>query len=66
VGDFSELFGSDAYSDVNALLYEEPEHASSTRRHAAKRPRGAEEVLPCHRVVLRAFSQYFKTKVRTK
>jgi hypothetical protein len=61
--DFAELFGSEAYSDVDVLLYEEPGGYSSTSTKLNKRPRSAEEVLPCHNFVLRALSQYFKTQV---
>lgn len=62
--DFSELFGSEDYSDVDVLIYEEEDDDSSLLQQAGKRPRRAEELLPCHRVVRRALSQYFRSKVR--
>jgi hypothetical protein len=62
--DFSEVFGSEDFSDVDVLLYEEVQDSSSAPQQAGKRPRGAEEVLPGHKLVLRALSLYFKTKVR--
>lgn len=62
--DFSELFGSEDYSDVNIHVYEETDEGSNPLQQAGKRPHGAEEVLPCHRVVLRALSLYFRMKVR--